>query len=52
MLIDTVDDHRSIIWRTPRGIFTCTRARHDIVREVAVVVCEEWRNGAIEEALE
>lgn len=52
MLIDTVDDYRPIIWRTPRRIFSCTGAGHDIVLKVAVVGREEWRNGSIEEALE
>lgn len=52
VLIDTVDDHRSIVRRTPRRILPCTGAGHDIIREVAVVGCEERRNGAIEETLE
>lgn len=52
MLIDTVDDHRSIVWRTPRCIFASTSAGHDIIRKVAVIGREEWCNGSVEEALE
>lgn len=52
LLVHPIDNDWPIITWTARRILSSTGTRHRVISKIAVVVCEERRNSAIDETLD